>query len=193
MAVIELVYPNWRSLRIHESSAGRHTARYRLATESTDLIDSQFFPGIPLGQLVDGVRCEDLERMSFDDDTIDLHITQDVMEHVLRPDETFQEIARTLRPGGAHIFTVPLVNGHRPSEMRANLHGTKVVHVKWPPEYHDNPVSRRGSLVTWTGARICQHIHDACGLFTQIFHIDDVSRGIRAQLNHVLATVKPRA
>jgi SAM-dependent methyltransferase len=192
-AVIELLYPNWRSLCIHESSPGGHTARYRLATEATHLLQSQFFPGTSSGEFVDGIRCENLEEMSFEDGTIDLHITQDVMEHIFCPELTFREIARTLAPGGAHIFTVPLVNGYRPSEMRATLRGNQVVHAKEPPQYHENPVSREGSLVTWDwGFDICQHIFDACGLFTHVFHIDDVSRGIRAQLNHVLATVKPR-
>ncbi|MFN0160436.1 MAG: hypothetical protein ACKVQQ_04350, partial [Burkholderiales bacterium] len=49
-----------------------------------------------------------------------------------------------------------------------------------------------GSLVTvdW-GFDICEHIFRACGLFTHVVQIDDLSRGIRAEYIEVLVTVKP--
>ena len=50
--------------------------------------------------MVQGVRCENLEELTFPDESIDLHISQDVMEHVFQPKRAFAEIARTLRPGG---------------------------------------------------------------------------------------------
>jgi hypothetical protein len=63
-----------------------------------------------------------------------------------------------------------------------------------PPVYHGNPISEEGSLVTvdW-GYDICRHIFDACGLFTHLVYIDDLSRGIRAELIEVLVTLKPAA
>jgi len=64
-------------------------------------------------------RCENLEALTFANESIDLHITQDVMEHVFHPSKVFKEIARTLKLGGAHIFTVPIVNKHMPSILRA--------------------------------------------------------------------------
>lgn len=53
---------------------------------------------------MNGYRCENLKQLTFVDETIDLHITQDVLEHVLRLGRAFAEIARTLKPGGAHIL-----------------------------------------------------------------------------------------
>ncbi|AMP02394.1 methyltransferase type 11 domain protein [Collimonas arenae] len=41
------------------------------------------------------------------------------------------------------------------------------------------------------GFDICQYIFNACGLFTQIFYIDDLSKGIRAEYIEVLITFKP--
>ena len=43
------------------------------------------------------------------------------MEHIFNPQSAFREIARTLKPGGAHIFTVPLINKERTTECWAKL------------------------------------------------------------------------
>lgn len=107
MRVIEQLYPRWRELTIHESSPVPRGASRRLAQLCPGYVASQYFPGRPGGTLVDGVRCENLESLTFADESIDLTVTQDVLEHVFDPRRVFREIARTLRPGGAHVFTVP--------------------------------------------------------------------------------------
>lgn len=139
-----------------------------------------------------GVRCENLEALTFADESVDLHITQDVMEHILRPSRAFGEIARTLKPGGAHVFTVPLVNKHNPSKLRAKINDAgELIHVA-PPVYHGNPVSQDGALVTvdW-GYDICAYIFNSSGLFTHRLYIDDITKGIRAEYIDVLVTIKP--
>ena len=92
-----------------------------LAQGCAGYIPSQFFPDRTPGSSVGKFRCETLESRTFPDESIDLHVTQDVIEHVLHPERLFAEIARTLKPGGAHIFTVPLVNKERPSRPRARM------------------------------------------------------------------------
>lgn len=192
MHVIETLYPQWREMRIHESSPAGRGASLKLQTECKDYVPSQFFPGVASGELVDGVRCENMERLTFADESFDLHISQDVMEHVFDPAGAFAEIARTLRPGGAHVFTVPLVHRQHPSARRARMGEDGVIEHLHEPQYHGNPVSEDGALVTvdW-GYDICRYIHAASGLYTHMFLIDDLSRGIRADLNEVLVTVKP--
>ncbi|MFZ5830698.1 MAG: methyltransferase domain-containing protein [Planctomycetota bacterium] len=194
MAVIESYFPNWRELVIHESSPGNRGASLRLRQQCAGYIPSQFFPGEAPGSVVGGMRCENLEALALADESVDLHVTQDVMEHVFHPERAFREIARTLRAGGAHICTVPLVNKTRPSRRRARLLADGQIEHLEPAVYHGNPISEEGSLVTvdW-GFDICRHIFDACGLFTQIVQIDDLSRGIRAEYIEVLVTLKPPA
>jgi len=191
MQTIEKYCPNWRNLTIHESSPGSRGASKRLSRESSHYIPSQYFHGQKLGQIVRKIRCENLEALTFEDESIDLHVTQDVMEHVFHPSKVFKEIARTLKPGGMHIYTVPIVNKGKPSTIRAHIKNNEIIHVM-PEQYHGNPVGDGRSLVTvdW-GFDICKHIFDASGLFTHIIYIDDLSAGIRAEYIEVLVTVKP--
>jgi SAM-dependent methyltransferase len=192
MVVIETYYPRWRELTVHESSPGNRGASKRLRDESTHYIASHYFPDKETGSMVDNFRCENLEKLTFEDASIDLHVTQDVMEHVFHPSDVFREIARTLKPGGAHIFTAPLWKKHEPTRVRARLEADGTISHVDTPVYHGNPIDEQGSLVTvdW-GFDICRHIFEACGLFTHLVYIDDLSRGIRADLIEVLVTVKP--
>ena len=100
--------------------------------------------------------------------------------------------AGTLRAGGAHIFTVPLVKGRNAaSEVRAVRTTAGTVEHIAEPEYHGNPVDESGSLVTidWS-YDIVDRIKHASGLDTSIYLIDAIHMGIRADLLEVLVTRK---
>jgi SAM-dependent methyltransferase len=167
-------------------------ANRRLTKEAPAYITSQYCADVAPGEIVNGIRCENLERLSFGDESFDLHITQDVFEHLFDPAAAFREVARTLRPGGGHVFTTPLVRKNEPTRFCASLasDGT-VVHLIEPPEYHGNPVSREGSLVTvnW-GYDITSFIFETSGLFTEIIFLDILEYGIRAAYIEVLIARK---
>jgi SAM-dependent methyltransferase len=192
MYCIEKNFSNWRDLIIHESSPVDRGTSKRLKLEAENYIASQYFPNVPTGTIHASSRCENLEKLTFPDNSVDLHVSQDVFEHIFDPAQAFREIARTLKPGGAHIFTTPLVNKNSPTERCARMrpNGT-IEHLISPPEYHGNPVSEDGSLVTvhW-GFDIVKFIHDACGLFTEMIYIDALDLGIRAEYIEVLITRK---
>lgn len=191
MLCIERFYPNWKDLIIHESSPAQRGTSVRLADQCSFYVPSQYFPDTKYGSFVKGVRCENLEELTFEDHSIDLHISQDVFEHLFHPDRAFREIARTLKPGGAHIFTTPLVRKNQPSFFMASQAENGEITYHAPPEYHGNPISDEGSLVTvhW-GYDICQYIHDSSSLFTQMVYIDAIEFGIRAEYIEVLVTQK---
>ena len=116
--VLNTRFPKWRNLQIHEcGSSGLATEKIR--REATGYSGSRYLNSadVPRGQLVGNVSCQDIEDLTFPDESFDLVLTQDVLEHVLRPDRAFTEIARVLRPGGAHVFTVPML------EARPHLYG----------------------------------------------------------------------
>jgi len=84
-------------------------ASRRLKTEAPGYVPSHYYPNVAAGTIVNGIRCENLEHLSFGDESFDLHITHDVFEHLFNPAAAFCGIVRTLRPRGAHVFTTPLV------------------------------------------------------------------------------------
>lgn len=107
---------------------------------------SEYLDGIAPGSMDErGVRCEDIEGLTFPDESFDLVITQDVFEHLRHPWRGFTEVRRVLKPGGAHIFTVPLHEG-RDTIRRVTHDGERdVFHL--PPVYHGDPLRKGGSLV----------------------------------------------
>jgi SAM-dependent methyltransferase len=191
MLVLEERFPEWRDLLIHESSPAPRGASARMARECARYVPSQYFPDVPPGGERHGVRCENLEALTFSDASIDLHVTQDVFEHLFDPAAAWREIARTLRRGGAHVCTVPLVNKAQPSRRRARRSPDGDVEHLLPPEHHGNPISQEGSLVTidW-GFDITRHIQDACDLVTELVVIDRLDYGIRAEYIEVLVSWK---
>ena len=194
MYCIERFFPRWKDLTIHESSpvSGRGASR-RLKNEAPGYVPSHYYRNVTAGEIVNGVRREDLENLSFEDESFDLHVTQDVFEHLFNPAAAFREIARTLRPGGAHIFTTPIVRKDESTRFCAQLApGGAVIHLA-EPEYHGNPISSEGSLVTvhW-GYDITKFILETSGLFTEIVSLDIIDYGIRAEYIEVLITRKFR-
>ncbi len=192
MYCIEKFYPQWKQLSIHESSPGGRGASLKLKNNCPNYQASQYFPGFPLGEIHSrGWRNEDLENQTFADESFDLVISQDVMEHIFNPEKALAEIARTLKPGGAHIFTVPIVNKEKPSRVRATLGANGEINYLQEAQYHGNPVNPKGSLVTmdW-GYDICDFIFQHSGLLTTIETLDDLSLGIRAEYIDVLISKK---
>ena len=193
MVCIDKFISNWRELSIHESSPIGRGASMLFKKEAKFYTPTQYYPNIKKGVMHNGYQCEDLCDLSFKDNTFDLTVTQDVMEHVFYPEKAFQEIARTLKPGGLHIFTVPLVNKQQSSEVCAKMMPDGKIKYLREPEYHKNPVSETGSLVTmrW-GYDITDYIFESCGLFSDIIFIDNLDLGIRAEFIEVLITRKKR-
>lgn len=81
-----------------------------------------------------GVPSEDLTALSYGDRSFDLVVTSDTLEHVPDVERALREIHRVLVPGGAHVFTTPVV-WDRPTRVRAQLDSGQLVHLL-PPSYH---------------------------------------------------------
>jgi len=129
MVAIKTSVPNWKSSSVHESSPAHRGVSARLRRECPGYVETQFFVAQPLGELHQGVRNENLEQQTFSDAAFDLVITQDVMEHVGRPDRVCQEIARTLRPTGYYIFTTPTYKDQVATQRRAIYFDDNIEHL----------------------------------------------------------------
>ena len=112
-----------------------------------EIVASEYLgPNLPPGQVVNGIMHEDVHDLSPESASIDLVVSNDVMEHVPWPKLAFKEIARILRPGGHALMTFPFFSDRRESVVRAEVIDGKVVH-RHEPVFHGNPVSADGSLV----------------------------------------------
>lgn len=128
LIVLESEAPDWRAMRIHEFSPGGAGSDV-LARSCLHYSYSEFdVPGEPH---------EDLEMLSFEDGSLDVVITQDVFEHIFDADRAFAEISRVLRPGGIHVFTVPL-HPDRQTVVRATKNEAGRLVMLLPPVYHSS-------------------------------------------------------
>jgi SAM-dependent methyltransferase len=171
ITILNRVVGEWPTLRIFESSPGGVSSDF-LQKKCPGYQEAHYFPEVPCGTCLNGVRCENLEALTFADETFDLVVTQDVMEHVLNPEKGFQEIKRVLKHGGHHIFTVPY-NPRGRTVVRAveTESGRRDLQA---PTYHGNPIDPAGSLVTvdW-GNDLSDYIYNASGMVTTIYCLAD--------------------
>jgi hypothetical protein len=184
-------YPDWRNLSIHESSPGKVQITRRFESECSNYVQSQFFSDCEPGSRVGPFVCQNLEKQTFADNSFDLVITQDVLEHIFHPSDALKEIHRTLKPGGAHIFSVPVINRHRKSEVWATLSKDSKVVFTHSPEYHNSPVNENGCPVSmhW-GFDIVEYIRANTGMDTIIEDEFDFQHGLSARYLEIFVSRK---
>lgn len=152
---------------------------------------TQWFPGEPLGSMVGHARNENLEQQTFADNTFNLVVTLDVMEHVGEPDKVMREVARTLVTGGSYLFTVPTYKGKVESERRARYLEDGTPEHLAEPEYHGNPVSDQGALVTFHyGYDLPELIHRWSGLDVEVVRFHDHRHGLIGDMTEVYVCTK---
>lgn len=110
---------------------------------------SEYF-GPPAGGVrVNGVRNEDVQKLSFEDSCFDLVSCTEVFEHVPDYLAGFSEVCRVLRPGGWFVFTVPFFDAE---STQAICRLTPQGGLQWvgAEEYHDSQVTGVGTVpVFW--------------------------------------------
>lgn len=153
---------------------------------------SGYFPGKPFGEIIGELRNEDLERQTFENESFDVVLHLDVLEHVFRPFVALKEIERTLKPGGVCVFTAPTYPERQVSEQVAFQEpgGLRIVGV---PEYHGNPQSAEGALVTWRyGYDLPLLIARHTGFDVEVRRWYSRSRAIVGPMTEVYILSKPR-
>jgi SAM-dependent methyltransferase len=89
---------------------------------------------------------EDIQALSWEDRSFDLVLTSETIEHVPDPRRALEETYRVLRPGGRHVFTVPVDSSLLRSRSRSGL----------PAEHHGRGggpfalVTRRADMLVHT-------------------------------------------
>lgn len=98
------------------------------------------------GTVIDGIRHEDALALSFADESFDVIVSQEVLEHVPSITDAIDETARVLAPNGRLLLSVPFDQTADETVQRARLVSGVVEHLQ-EPVFHGNPVSPEGSLV----------------------------------------------
>ena len=114
---------------------------------------SQFIPDIPLGSEIDnGVTNQNLESLTFKDESFDIVITSDVMEHVRLDELAHKEISRVLKKNGVYIFTVPHTRGVYENLIRVAIHDQNDKskdEFLLEPEYHGDVNGDGGGALSY--------------------------------------------
>jgi SAM-dependent methyltransferase len=132
--------PRFRSLSVAEiNSAGN---LHQFLSKLPNLKYSEF------GGDVAGVPSESLAHLSYGDSTFDIVLTSDTLEHVPDIDGALDEIRRVLKPGGYHIFTVPVVMDRPATRRRASMNGEELIH-HLPPSFHGAPQEGRADFLVF--------------------------------------------
>jgi SAM-dependent methyltransferase len=109
----------------------------------TEYLGPQYKPG----EIVNGLRHEDVCKLSFPDEQFDLMMSFDVLEHVEHFDRALFELYRCLKPGGSLVFAAP-TQLERPEVIdRVLVNDDSSYNYLTEPEYHVNPVdAENGAL-----------------------------------------------
>jgi len=142
------VHPDSDAIRIYMTEQVTHIYAWFTQTfPDIECVGSEYLgPDEESGSVVDGIRHEDVERLSFDARTFDAIISNDVLEHVNDPYQSMTEMCRVLKPGGQLFMTIPFCSGMQGNVTRAEIKNGVLEH-NLPEVYHGNPVSEEGSLV----------------------------------------------
>lgn len=125
-----------------------------------DYTNSFYWNDVEPGHIRDGLECQSLEKLTYYDDRFDLIISSDILEHVRKPWDAFSEIFRVLKPGGCHIFSIPL---HLPmpsvSKYRVDTSTKDDIFIE-EPRYHGDGRGGKSLVYTDFGADMLNKLTD---------------------------------
>jgi SAM-dependent methyltransferase len=97
------------------------------------------------GETYDGVEHQDIHQLTYRDETFDVVLSLDVLEHVNDPETAAGELYRVLKPAGLALITFPFFPQRDATVVRSRIEAGEIKHLK-PAHYHGNPLGG-GSLV----------------------------------------------
>jgi SAM-dependent methyltransferase len=144
LQVLPRVCPDLSELSVYEMSSRGPLFEF-LGLQAGKLTFSEFYDDVDPGTFKEGVQCQDVQQLTFDDASFDLCTSTEVFEHVPDDRRGFAEIRRVLRPGGRFVFTVPLTTDASTVE-RAVLVDGELRHLL-EPEYHGDVIRGQGKVL----------------------------------------------
>lgn len=138
--------PDYRQKKMYELSS--RGAFFEFINKNVEnAVFSEYMDDVKPGDSVNGVLCQDVQNLTFDDGVFDVCTSTEVFEHVPNDLQGFKEIYRVLRDSGVFVFTVPLYDVDT-TVTRALLDNGEIVHLL-PPEYHDDSIRGVGKVLVF--------------------------------------------
>ncbi|MEX2335624.1 MAG: class I SAM-dependent methyltransferase, partial [Pseudohongiella sp.] len=152
LVTLSLVNVLRSAVDISESSVYELSARGPLVSylkkACKDLTCSEFFDDIAPGSYRNGVVCQDVQQLTFKDQTFDVCTSLEVFEHVPADDKGFAEVYRVLKDKGIFVFTVPLDLSADTLERATLGVDGKIEHMT-SPEYHIDPLRNNAPILAF--------------------------------------------
>jgi SAM-dependent methyltransferase len=142
--VLNLLVPDLQDKHVYEMSSRGPLWRF-LKSRCNRLTYSEFFDDVPPGSFKDSIQCQDVQSLTFQNNTFDIVTCTEVFEHVQNDIKGFSEVHRVLKPGGLFIFTVPLLTSEETIERVATFDGQ--LRMLMPPEYHGDWLRGSGRVL----------------------------------------------
>lgn len=95
---------------------------------------------------IKGCPHEDIQSLSYKDNTFDLVMHSEVLEHVPNPHQALEECKRILKPNGVCIFTIPIIMS-RKTVQRTKFVANRIINLK-NSSYHGTN-NLKDYLVWW--------------------------------------------
>ncbi len=158
--VLDRELPDSPVERVYELSTQGPFFRY-LCRKFQSVTGSEYWPDVPPGDWRDGYQCQDVQMLTYADDSFDLMTSTEVFEHVAVDMQGFREAHRVLAPDGLMVFTVPIALRRRTIE-RAIVKDGEIHHIE-EPEYHDDHIRGRKRVLAFRsyGADIVDRLLEA--------------------------------
>jgi len=128
-----------QGVRVLDSDGFSAISRFLRRDES--YVRFSYLPDQPWGaELGPNYFNQDLQRLSFANESFDIALTSDVMEHVRDCDAAHRELFRVLKAGGAYIFTVPFDPDSEHHIQLVDTSGAEDVFL-CKPHFHGDPLT----------------------------------------------------
>ncbi len=132
---IKRVVPEIRRLDVlHLNRTNGLTASLESARSLTETV---YRPDYPAGEMVDGYANQDMAALTLEDNSFDLVIHSETLEHVHDYQRALSEARRVLKHGGYQVYTIPLLH-RRTSRRRIAIDLSGRISHLLPPSFHGN-------------------------------------------------------
>jgi predicted SAM-dependent methyltransferase len=115
-------------------------------TDTENIIKTEYFDDTPRGEYKNSIRSEDLQKLTFENESINIAVALDVFEHLSEPETAFSEIHRILKPNGIAVITVPIDERIEKSTRFAEVINGEIKYFR-EPAYHSDRLREKGALV----------------------------------------------